>query len=100
MHRTRVAGSLTAGRRRSSLRLRQALRARETATLITLVALGQGGSLTNGLAAAIVSGACAAARGLWEIVGRRAAAKYERLAEQLSGEVRRLAEPTPDSDES
>lgn len=63
------------------------------ATLIALVSLGNGGTLTVGLAAAIVGGAYAVARGLWEIVGRRAGAQYRRMVDQLSLEMARLSEP-------
>jgi hypothetical protein len=63
------------------------------ATLITIVSLGNGGYLTVGLAAAIVAGAYAIARGIWEIAGDRAGAKYERMVDQLTAEMARLAEP-------
>ena len=63
------------------------------ATLITLVSLGNEGTLTVGLAAAIIAGAYAVARGIWEIVGDRAGAKYERMVDQLTTEMAGLAEP-------
>lgn len=66
------------------------------ATLISLVAVGQAGGLGLGLAGAIVGGAYALARGAWEIVGRRAGAKYGRLADRLATEAERLV-PPPDT---
>jgi len=70
------------------------------ASLIALVSLGNGGELTIGLAAAILGGAYAVARGLWEIVGRRAGAEYRRMVDRLTAEIARLAEPArpPEAD--
>lgn len=63
------------------------------ATLISIVSLGDAGTLTVGLAAGIVASAYAVARGIWEVVGDRAGAKYEHMVDQLTTEMARLAEP-------
>ncbi|MDH3733870.1 MAG: hypothetical protein OEU54_10070, partial [Gemmatimonadota bacterium] len=63
------------------------------ATLITIISLGNAGTLTFGLGAAIVAGAYAVARGLWEYSGDRAGKKYRRMVDRLAEEMSRLAEP-------
>lgn len=64
------------------------------ASLILLVSLGGAGSLTPGLAAAIVTGGFAAGRALWGFAGRKAGKKYRRMVDDLTSEMARLAEPT------
>jgi len=72
------------------------------ATIIAIVATGQEGVLTVGLAGLIAGWGYAIARVAWEIAGRRAADKYGRLVDQLTVEVERLAlpsDPTPDNED-
>ena len=60
------------------------------ATLISIVTLGHEGMLGIGPVSVIVGAAFTVARGAWEVVGRRARAKYQRIADQLATEVERL----------
>jgi hypothetical protein len=69
------------------------------ATIISIVATGDAGALSVGLAAIILGWGFAIARVAWEVAGRRAFNKYGRLVDQLTAEVERLALPAEAKEE-
>jgi hypothetical protein len=62
------------------------------ATLITLVGLGNSGSLGIGLAVTILAGAYLLARTLWGAASRAAGRMYRRMIDDITGDVARLVD--------